>query len=109
MAGERIVSQRRRSPLINLRRRQHQNSVIFTVHYRKTLHDLTDRIRQEDFAGELGVSVSEVRQTALPRSSALARPAPPGWQKAAEKLASQKAKHFQKLADALAKSDDARP
>ena len=71
--------------------------------YRKTLHDLTVRIRQEDFAGELGVSVSGVRQAALPRSSALARPAPPGWQKAAEKLARQKAKHFQKLADALAK------
>ena len=76
---------------------------MFTVDYRKTLCDLTARIRQEDFAIALDVSVSAVRQAALPRTSPLARPAPAGWEKAAEKLARQKAKHFQKLADELAK------
>ena len=76
---------------------------MFTVDYRKTLQALTVRIRQEDFAGALGVSVSGVRQAALPRTSPLARPAPEGWEKAAEKLAREKAKHFQKLAQELAR------
>jgi hypothetical protein len=73
------------------------------VEYTKTLRALTARIRQEDFAAALGVSVSGVRQAALPGTSPLARPAPEGWQKAAEKLAREKAKHFQKLASELAK------
>jgi hypothetical protein len=76
---------------------------MFIVTYRKILRDLTARIRQEDFAIELKVSVATVRQAALPASSPLARPAPKGWEKAAERLARKKAQHFQKLADQLAR------
>jgi hypothetical protein len=73
------------------------------MHYRKALQDLTTRIRPEDFADALEVSVSGVRQAALPRSSALARPAPRGWEKVAARLAREKARHFQRLADQLAR------
>jgi hypothetical protein len=76
---------------------------MFTLAYRKMLRDLTVRVRQEDFAAELKVSVSSVRQAALPTASPLARPAPKGWRAAAEKLARKKAQHFQKLADELAR------
>jgi hypothetical protein len=76
---------------------------MFTVEYRKALRDLTARIRPEDFAAELKVSISGVRQAALPRSSHLARPAPQGWREVAERLARQKAQHFQRLADRLAR------
>ena len=73
------------------------------MQYRKALQDLTTRIRQEDFAAELDVSISGVRQAALPRSSALARPAPQGWREVAERLAREKAEHFQRLAERLAR------
>ena len=75
------------------------------MQYKKALEDLTARIRPEDFAAKLDVSVSGVRQAALPRDSELARPAPDGWEKVAEKLAREKAKHFQRLADKLAGKD----
>ena len=72
--------------------------------YKKALQDLTVRVRPEEFAAELDISVSGVRQAALPRSSALARPAPKGWEAAAERLARKKAQHFQKLANRLART-----
>ena len=73
------------------------------MQYRKALRDLTARIRQEDFAAELEVSIAGVRQAALPRTSNLARPAPQGWRAVAERLAREKAEHFQRLADRLAR------
>jgi hypothetical protein len=73
------------------------------MQYRKALQNLTTRIRPEDFAAALEVSVSGVRQAALPRSSSLARPAPRGWEKVAARLAREKARHFQRLAKELAR------
>ena len=73
------------------------------MRYNKALKALTTRISPRDFASELKVSVSAVRQAALPGTAPSARPAPDGWRDVAAKLAQEKAEHFQRLAEKLAR------
>jgi hypothetical protein len=71
------------------------------MRYKPALKALTARISPKDFAGELGVSVSAVRQAALPDAAPSARPVPSGWRTVAARLAQEKADHFQRLAERL--------
>jgi hypothetical protein len=69
--------------------------------FKKTTDALLSRVNHSDLAKELGVSVALIRQARL-RPEASAHRAPPvNWQKAALKLAEDRARHFNRLAERL--------
>ncbi|HEY3916361.1 MAG TPA: hypothetical protein VGL83_01145 [Stellaceae bacterium] len=71
--------------------------------FKKATDELFARITHEDLADALGVSVASIRQARL-STSALARREPPQqWERAAAKLAEQKAERLIRLASSLRK------
>jgi hypothetical protein len=69
--------------------------------FKEITDDLFAEITHDDFAKALGVSVATIRQARLDDKSKAHRAPPPGWEKAALRLAEKQAKHFQRLAEWL--------
>jgi hypothetical protein len=70
--------------------------------FRATMEALGTKIGSGQMAAELGCSRQAVKQARLAEGNPGRRPAPPGWEQAAKKLAEQQAAHFEKLAASLA-------
>jgi len=69
--------------------------------FQDAIDRLGERVTHEEVAAALGVSVASVRQYRL-RARARARRIPPaGWQRALAKLARQRGRDLQALADEL--------
>jgi hypothetical protein len=76
--------------------------------FRATMFALGSRVRAEDVAAELGVSLQRIKQARLEEGNRGRRPPPDGWKKAAKKLAERQAENLQKLAAMLADSENTR-
>jgi hypothetical protein len=64
------------------------------------------RVTAEDMAKEAGISLQGVRQARISGSGR--RSPPPGWEKAAARLAQKQAAHFTKLAERLSRASQER-
>lgn len=69
--------------------------------FKKATDDLFMAIGHEDLAEAVGVSIASVRQARLDGDAKAHRSPPPGWERAALKLADGQAKHFQRLVERL--------
>jgi hypothetical protein len=72
--------------------------------FKKITDDLFTAITHSDLAEALGVSVATIRQARLDDESKAHRSPPQGWEKAALRLAEDREKHFQRLAQRLRES-----
>ena len=69
--------------------------------FRDITDDLFSKIGAEDLAMELGCAVGSVKQARMDQTSPSYRNPPPGWEKAAAKLARDRAAYFTALAKKL--------
>ena len=72
--------------------------------FKKVTDDLFARIDHSDLAEAMGISVPTIRQARLGPDAKAHRSPPPGWEKAALKLAEAQARHFERLARRLHES-----
>lgn len=70
-------------------------------YFRDVTEALFSRVRVEDFAEEIGCSHQAIKQARMGEGTVGWRTPPPGWEKAAKKLAERQAAHFKKLAASL--------
>jgi hypothetical protein len=69
--------------------------------FRKATDELFNGISHSELAKELGVSIPSIRQARLRSDAAAHRTPPDGWENAVKKLAEDRIKHYQRLADRL--------
>jgi|HubBroStandDraft_5_1064220.scaffolds.fasta_scaffold14291_2 hypothetical protein len=66
--------------------------------FRKATDELFDSVSHEKLAEALGVSVATIRQARLDPKAKAHRSPPEGWEKAIFRMATDRAKHFSRLA-----------
>ena len=71
------------------------------MNFKKTTDDLFKSVSHDDLAEAIGVSVASIRQARLDGEAKAHRSPPPGWERAALKLAEASARHFERLAERL--------
>ena len=71
------------------------------MNFKKATDELFATISHDDLARALGVSVATIRQARLAQEAKASRSPPPGWEKAALKLAEARAKHYERLVGRL--------
>ena len=71
------------------------------MNFRDALDNLCDRLRHEDVAAALGVSVQTIRQARLGAKAKAHRAPPDEWEKAVIRLAEQRERHYRRLVDRL--------
>lgn len=71
------------------------------MNFKKTTDALFSRVDHSDLAKELGVSIALIRQARLHPGARACRAPPAGWQKAVLRLADDRARHFNRLAERL--------
>ncbi len=69
--------------------------------FNKITDALFARVDHADLAKELGVSVALIRQARLASTATAHRTPPKGWERAALRLADERAQHYRRLADKL--------
>lgn len=67
------------------------------MNFKKITDELFVRVTSDDLAKEAGVSGQTIRKARLEEGTTASRSPPPGWQKAAIRLAEKQITHFQKL------------
>jgi hypothetical protein len=72
--------------------------------FRATMFALGSRVRAQDVAAELGVSLQRIKQARLEVGHGGRRPPPDGWKSAAKKLAERQAENLLKLAAMLSET-----
>lgn len=72
-----------------------------TKSFQAVTDDLFAKLGADDLAQEIGCSLGAVKQARMDPSSHSYRQPPPGWEKAARKLALAQAERFAKLAAQL--------
>ena len=71
------------------------------IDFKKITDELFARLTSDDLAREAKVSAQTIRKARLEEGTSASRSPPPGWQKAALRLAEKQIAHFQKLAAKL--------
>jgi len=71
------------------------------LNFRKVTDELIEKVSLADIAQAIGCSTATVDQARLSETAKARRSPPPGWEKAARKLAEAQAAHFTKLASRL--------
>ena len=71
------------------------------MNFKKITDDLFATVSHYDLAEAVGVSVATIRQARLDDDAKAHRSPPPGWEKAALKLAEARARHFERLVERL--------
>jgi hypothetical protein len=69
--------------------------------FKKATDALLSRVDHSDLAKELGVSVALIRQARLRPDASAHRSPPADWQMAVLRLAEDRARHFNRLAERL--------
>lgn len=72
--------------------------------FKDATDSLFNNVSHTELADALGVSVASIRQARLRAAAAAHRAAPEGWEGGVLKLAEERAKHYQKLAERLRNS-----
>ena len=68
-----------------------------SINFRQATDELFEVVTHEELADAIGCSVATIRQARRAEGTASYRSPPKGWEKAALKLAEQKADHFKRL------------
>ncbi len=68
-----------------------------SINFRQVTDELFEVVTHEELAEAIGCSVATIRQARRAEGTASYRSPPKGWEKAALKLAEQKADHFKRL------------
>jgi hypothetical protein len=71
------------------------------MNFREAIDRLGERVTHEQAARALGVSVASVRQYRLPPEANAHRTAPSGWPKVLSRLAKDRARELNELAEIL--------
>jgi len=71
------------------------------MNFRKITDALFASVGHQDLAKALGVSVASIRQARLDEGAQAHRTPPKGWEKAVRKLAEDRVRHYQRLAEQL--------
>ena len=71
------------------------------MNFKKATDDLFKSVSHDELAAAVGVSLASIRQARLDDEAKAHRPPPPGWEKAALRLAEAKVRHFEQLATRL--------
>lgn len=69
--------------------------------FRKMTDELIEKVTLAEIADEIGCSLASIDQARLSETAKARRSPPPGWEKAALKLAEKQIAHFTKLAAKL--------
>ena len=67
------------------------------INFRQATDELFEVVTHEELADAIGCSVATIRQARRTEGTPSYRTPPKGWEKAALKLAEQKAEHFKRL------------